>query len=416
MTLGRHELRSLFLLLVVLLMAVSAPAATLDRNYQFGDDAGENGVPGDPVGVFIDAFILTFDSVGTLGASDLQDLEVEGNPTYVDTASRPLARGGEVGIRFDGNDYLAGENLNGPVNSRASIDYVDDDGNPAPGPHNYRTVVNRGFQMWVKAGSAGLGNGQPQSLVVDSNQHGALISGDGTWLLRYAGADVDSGVGVDANWHHVMVARPFGPTGASGGARMWVDGVALAAAAGGYDAAVRERLVVGANTSLDETGNFTGGTQEYFRGDMDNLSMFIMGDSSSDLGPPPGQDYGEFDFGVTNEFAASVLSGIAGDIDQDGDLDEADKSDFVTGWLNENLVGGIPVGDINTIRSGDLNFDGVTDLRDLTLFQSALRDARMAPISASDLAGVPEPAGMMMTLLGLLSLVATRRQLFPTAV
>ena len=410
MTLGRNELRCLLLLLAVLLIAVSAPAATFDRNYQFGDDPDENGTPGNPVGVFIDAFTLTFDSVGMLGAGNLQDLEVEGNPTYVATASRPLAGGGEVGIRFDGNDYLVGDNLNGPANSRASIDFIDDDGNPAPGPHNYRGIVNRGFQLWVKAGSAGLGNGAAQSLVVDSNEHGALIGGDDTWLLRYAGGDVDSGVGVDTNWHHVMVARPFGPAGASGGARMWVDGVAVAAAAGGYDISVRERLVVGANTALDEVGNFTGGTQDYFRGEMDNLSMFIMGDNSSDLGPPPGQDYGQFDFGVTNEFAASVLSGIAGDIDQDGDLDEADKSDFITGWLSENLVGGFPVGDINTIRSGDLNFDGITDLRDLALIQAALRDAQMAPISASDLAGVPEPAGLMMALLGMLALMATRRR------
>jgi hypothetical protein len=382
----------------------------LDRNYQFGDDPSENGSPGDPVGVPIDAFILTFDSVGTLGAGDLQDLEVEGNPTYVATSSRPLASGGEVGIRFDGNDYLFGENLNGPSNSRASIDYIDDNGNPAPGPHNYRGIVNRGFQMWVKAGSGGLGDGEPQSLVVDSNQHGALISGDGTWSLRYAGADVDSGVGVDTNWHHVMVARPFGPQGASGGARMWVDGVAVAAAAGGYDTSVRERLVVGANTLLDEAGNFTGGTQEFFRGDMDNLSMFIMGDSSSDLGPPPGRDYGEFNFGVTNEFAASALSGIAGDIDQDGDLDTDDKMDFVAGWLSENRVDGILVGDVNTILSGDLNFDGITDLRDLASMQLALRGAQMAPISASELGGVPEPAGLMISLVAVGCLLVSRRR------
>ncbi len=239
----------------------------------------------------------------------------------------------------------------------------------------------------------------------------ALISANDNWLLRYAGADTDSGVRVDTNWHHVMVARPFGPTGGSGGARMWVDGVAVAAAGGGCDTSVRERLVVGANSSLDDAGNFTGGTQDYFRADMDNLSMFIMGDSSSDLGPPPGQDYGGFDFGATNEFAASVLSGIAGDVDQDGDLDAADKMDFVTGWLSENRVDGILVGDINTIRSGDLNFDGITDLHDLASMQRALRDAQLAPISASDLARVSEPAGLtMMNLMAAGCLLASRRR------
>ncbi len=73
MTLGQIDLRSLLLLLAVLLFPpVSAPAAELDRDYQFGDDPSENGSPGDPVGVPIDAFILTYDSVGTLGAGDLK--------------------------------------------------------------------------------------------------------------------------------------------------------------------------------------------------------------------------------------------------------------------------------------------------------------------------------------------------------
>ncbi len=377
-----------------------------DRFYQMGDDPGEFGSPGNLVGVNVQGFLLTFDSIGTSSAGDFNDLEVFGAPRYADTTSMPF--GGGVGIRFDGvNDYLRGESLNWPEQSRSAIDYVNDDGNPVPGPCNYRGIENRTLQFWVRPDAAGLGNGLAQSLVVDSNEHGVLISENDTWVLRYDDVDVDSGIAVDSNWHHVQVSRPVGATGPNGGARLWVDGVAIAAEPGDYNAS-RVELVVGANTANDVDGNFTGGTEQFFTGEMDRLLMSVHGDSSDDSGPPPGQDYGAFDFATDNDFATDFLSGVLGDVNNDNVFDVQDRTSFINGWMEENLVNGLRVGDINTLGNGDLNFDGITDLQDLVTIQQALIGAGLRPISAREL--VPEPGSCLLILCGLPLLGWLRRR------
>ena len=378
-----------------------------DRYYQFGDDAGENGIAGQPAGRNVQGNLLTFDSIGTSLAGDFNDLNVQGNPTYADTTSLPFDGG--VGIQFDGTgDFLVGENLNWPEVSRSAIDYVNDDQNPVPGPCNYRGIVNRSLQFWAQPDPAGLGNGAAQSLVVDSNQHGVLISEQDTWVLRYNGTDVDSGVAVGTDWQHVMVARPFGPAGPSGGARLWIDGVAVAAASGDY-ASSRVDLVVGANTDNDENGNFTGGIDQFYSGTLDRLFFTVHGDSSGDDGPPQGQDYGAFDLATVNDWVSSQTTGVAGDLNGDGSLDATDRADFIAGWMSENLVNGLRSGDLATLSSGDLNFDGITDIADLVVFQSALSSAGLSPITPAEL--VPEPATWLGTwpLLGLIVLRLRRR-------
>jgi hypothetical protein len=381
-----------------------------DRFYQFGDDSAENGTVGSPVGD--PTFGLTLDSIGTPFAGDFNDLDPFGGPVYADTSSQPFGSPGDVGIRFDGvNDYLVGENLNWPRASRSSIDYVDDDTNPLPGPCNYRGpgdgIVNRTLQFWVRPNASGLGNGLVQSLVVDSNEHGVLISASDTWVLRYDDVDVDSGVTVDTNWHHVQVSRPFGPAGLSGGARLWVDGVAIAAEPGDYSGS-RVDLVVGANTANDASGNFTGGTAQFFAGDMDRLFMSVHGDSSSNTGPPPGQDYGDFNFATDNDFATDFLSGVEGDVNNDGNFDETDRSAYINGWMVENLVNDLRSGDINSLGNGDLNFDGINDINDLVRFQQALVAAGMRPISPDEL--VPEPGCCLLSICGLAAALTLRRR------
>ena len=368
---------------------------TNDREYLLGDDAGELGVAGQPAGVPIDTSLFTFDSKGVGGTGNFQDLEVLNGPTYADVSARPFAGGSQVGIAFDGvDDYLSGDNLNLPENSAASI--------TAGGPENYVGIANRGFQFWVKPSSAGQGNALAQSLVVDTNEHGARITANDTWSLRYAGDDFDSNIPVTFDqWHHVMVVRPFGP---GNGARMYVDGVAVAAAPGGYDGGNVEDLVIGSNTSLDVDGNFAGGTAEFFNGVVDDLTMFVLGDNSdSDLNPP-GQNYGSFVVETDNQFIAGSLTGVAGDVNQDGVLDSGDVDDFVAGWNSRNLVNDIQLGDLTTLASGDLNFDGLTDLQDAVILDNAL----LAQGAGLNLALLPEPATL--TLLGIGLMFARRRR------
>jgi hypothetical protein len=234
-------------------------------------------------------------------------------------------------------------------------------------------------------------------MVMDTNRHGARISSSGKFSMRYNGLDFDSTLSVVPNtWYHVEVVRP---NGAASGARMFVNGVAVAAAPGGYDDDWAD-LVVGANTAGDDGGThveipspvgFTGGTGEFFSGIVDDLKMFVIGTSTSQTPV----NYGAFNLATDNQFVASTITGIkgtAGDVTNDGILNQADKDAFIAGWMSKHLVNGIQIGDMLSRGQGDLNLDGITNIQDLLLMQNALSGAGMGTISAQDLQGVPEPA------------------------
>jgi len=346
----------------------------------------------------------TFDDAGQLGMNQLHDLVASGGPVYRTIAGRPDGGSG-LGIELDGSSqFLRGARLGLPDTTASSI------GGSFGGTLNYIGLVDRGFQLWVQPAAT-----TAQSIVMDTNQHGARISTNGNFSMRYANQDFDSTLAVvPGTWYHVMVVRP---AGSAGDARMYVDGVAVAAAPGGYDGADTADLVVGSNTAGDDGGvsggeGFTGGTEEFFSGIVDDMTMFVIGDNSSDVGPPPGQDYGEFNFASDNGFAAFTLSGVAGDVDNNGVLEAADRDAFITGWMRENLVNNVRVGDLNTLGNGDLNFDGITDISDLALMQAALPIAGLDAITAAELNGtaVPEPsAGLLLLVASLLAPVARHR-------
>lgn len=103
-------------------------------------------------------------------------------------------------------------------------------------------------------------------------------------------------------------------------------------------------------------------------------------------------------------------NGIAGDINQDGDVDPLDIDAFVDGWRSTNDTPGL-----QAYMLGDLNFDGVTDLYDASLFRNALMGAGLSMGSLASLlsggAAVPEPATWATGLIGVGLLLAGRRQL-----
>ena len=362
-----------------LMIVALASAAALDRDYTMGDDAFEGASAGGSVAV-------TFDGAGDQGQGQLVDLTAVNSPMYVAISGRPDGVGG-LGIQFDAAqmEYLHGFNLGFPEDSFSAATHNTQTG----GAIDYLGISNRGLQFWVRPTSTAV-----QSLVMDTNQHGVRINSNGRFSMRYAGADYESTQSVVPNtWYHVEVVRP---AGAANGSRMYVNGIAVAAAPGGYNDDWAD-LVVGANTAGDDqpSPGFTGGTAEFFSGTIDDLKMFVIGTSTSSMPV----DYGPFNLAVDNQFVASPITGIkgtAGDVTNDGLLNQADKDAFIAGWMDRRLVNGIQVGDLTSRGQGDLNLDGITNIQDLLVFQNALSSAGMAAITAAELQGVPEPSTAML--------------------
>ena len=369
------------------MLSAMSIGATLDRDYRMGDDAAEGAANGAPVSV-------TFDSAGLPGQGQLVDLTAVNTPTYVAISGRPDGVGGR-GIQFNAaqQEYLHGFNLGFPEDSFSAATHHT----PTGGALDYLGIANRGFQFWVRPTAT-----TAQTLVMDTNRHGARINASGMFSMRYNGIDYDSSQAVVPNtWYHVEVVRP---AGAANGSRMFVNGVAVAAAPGGYDDDWAD-LTVGTNTAGDDqvTPGFTGGTAEFFSGIVDDLKMFVIGTSTSTTPV----NYGTFSLAVDNQYVASTITGIkgiAGDVTNDGVLNQADKDAFIAGWMDRRLVNGIQIGDMTSRAQGDLTLDGITNINDLLLLQNALPGAGLGTITAAELSGVPEPATAALLLLSAIAL------------
>ena len=157
---------------VVFAMSAISIAATVDRDYRMGDDATEGAVNGGPVAT-------TFDSAGVPGQGQLVDLTAVNTPTYVAISGRPDGVGGR-GIQFDASqsEYLHGFNLGFPEDSFSAATHTT----LAGGTLDYLGISNRGFQFWVRPTSTAV-----QTIVMDTNRHGARINSSGKFSMRYNG-------------------------------------------------------------------------------------------------------------------------------------------------------------------------------------------------------------------------------------
>jgi hypothetical protein len=434
--------RSLFLLVTSVSALVwgtsgSASAAyTVDRLYQFGDDAGEDAAnaTGDPDGAGPIRGNVgtgpanvgpgnTLDSVGPSGAFiDMAPVDkIPGNadgttlPFYIDVSvtgpnlaqARPGAPAGNLGVKLDGvDDYMSGLRFNNPDGAAGTLQFTP------PGPNNYNGVRTRGFQLWVYPNSAG--SAVNQWIVRDTQQHGFGTNTAGEWQLSYNNATVDSNVDVDFNqWSHVMVVMPgILPNRTV----LYVDGVAVAARQSNYTAGTNFSLVVGADTG-DTATNIAD--SDRFNGVVDELEMFVWG-STYDANTNTVTNLGQFEYETDNWFAADALTGLAGDVNQDGFFTQADIDDFVAGWLTENRVNNILVGDLTSILDGDLNFDGITSLADIPLLRDGISGAGSGGFDLTALnslgAGVPEPGTAVLLISWLCSSVMFRHRRRPPMV
>ena len=388
-------------------VAGQASAFEIDRLLQLGEEEGETTgtVSGD-----------TFDAT-----APFIDLSPSGDPQYVSIAGRPGAAqdSSTTGITFDGDgDFLSGLRLGNPETSRGAIGTTV--GTAFGTAKNYTGLRNRGLQAWVNPALAG--SGSKQSVIHDTNQFGVLISDEATptWILQSQGAEFDSGVPVVFDdWTHVGVHRQFGQ-----GIILYVDGVAVTRTGSTYDEADTANLVVGSNTAGDEIA-FSGGTGEFFNGVIDQIEIYVWGESDEGPLAEPAEDFGDFNFARDNgfarlPFAEGGLSKVDGDVTNDGTLDSADVDAFVAGWLSMNFVefepdfGGSennPVVDVSSLGLGDLNYDGVTDISDAFLLHQALLSAGVSGgLDFSRLvAGVPEPSTMLLCGVGVACFTSRRR-------
>jgi hypothetical protein len=346
----------------------------------------------------------TFDSAGQLGMGQLIDLTAVAGPRY---EALPTTSGGPVPRRPDNGTGLAirlnptatsqGQHLRTGFEQALNFPERSPSSTFSPGGTiDYSFIDDRGFQLWVLPQTAARAD-----IVMDTNQHGALINSNGRFSMRYVNTDYDTGVTVTPNtWYHLMVVRPFG---SSRGSIMYVNGQAVARAAGVYageDNPVIEEttpLVIGANTG---TG-LQPGLQNRFQGLVDDLEMFVMGLNGA-------RDYGEFIFERDNKYAAFFKPTNAADLTGDNLVNMSDVNVFVGNWLFQNTVGGLAIGDLSSRMKGDFNYDGFVNLTDWEI----LNDLAPPGVGAAALAlinAIPEPSGLLLAALASAAALGSRR-------
>lgn len=353
---------------------------TLLAQYKMGEEEG--GTNNSPT---------SFTSDSPVNGSDFTnfDLFAVNSPVYRTISGRPDGGTG-VGIQFNGasSQYLNGVALNWPQQSPWSSTVPG-------GSYNLNGIEDRAFQLWVRPTSTAV-----QSIVMDTNNHGVRIDANGKFSMRYVNTDYESPVSVVPNtWYHIEVVRPAGEDVSP---VMYINGsAAVVAPAANYPGDAITPLAIGTNT------DFNG---EFFNGTMDDLRFLVFGSTTS--GAPV--NYGSFNLLTDNAYIASTVSGlkgIAGDVNNDGVVNDADKTAFISGWMHKRIVDGVQIGDLTSRLAGDFNFDGITDISDLLVLQNALHGAGVGAITPADLMGVPEPttASMLFAFISIVALGIRRR-------
>jgi hypothetical protein len=376
----------------------------------------EGGVAGGVVGsgAGSDHSGFTLDHAGTLATlPTFQDLEPFGAPTYVNVGStglgRPGAAAGSLGVVFDGiDDNLRGLGFGNPGQG-------DD---PYQEAISYNTLFTRSMQGWIRPTAASPA-GQRQRVARDTHRFGISIvanaQGVNQWAMNTdglaAGLEVVSSSTASLNqWSHVM---HFANGTISA---LYVNGIAVAAKNGGYfgngGTASDQAFVLGADIGGDAP---TLTTSNYFKGQIDDFQVLVSGNNSAQTA---GSDYGAFNLGVDNQFVA-MQSLTVGDVTGDGLITgngaggaNDDVKKFIDNFRYQNRVNGVVVGDLNTrTQHADLNFDGVTDLRDWYILSNAHVDASSLDITSLLTShATPEPDALAMASLAAASIGAVNRR------
>jgi hypothetical protein len=410
------RLQSIASALLLLVVVSAAPANTTDdRFYRLGDDPLEGASAGVVLGAGAGNVAPgnTLDSQGPSGKNAFIDIQVPAGstPRYISVADRPGA-GATLGAVFDGpgsGDYLRTPvSLNVPSSTWDNTTFFP----PAtPFGLNYETILSHGIQLWAKPNSAT--QGVRQDLILDTAQHGVFITATNHWGLQYVDAfvninqavNIDSGVPVAFNaWTHVMeIAGQNDPDDghSNRGRALLINGVAVAASDTFY----------GGDTSALSIGASQNGASNFYNGVLDDVSLFFWGNNSRQTNGgagPNGMDWGNLDLSVDNDWIASQLAALgvtdAADVNLDGSVNSNDVTAFLPDWRKVRRVDGVQVGDWTSRQNGDLNYDGIVDLKDAYILHQGLIGAGSAAGLDFSLLGssLPEPTGAALAAIGML--------------
>jgi len=322
-------------------------------------DIGPAGIPaGEPLGDWVAA---NYDPSPDLTAVGAQ-------PTYVNVSNgSPLdspAQGSNVGLQFSATGTaMTSQGFRGTFLSDAGVANNE----PSSGS-NTSTSFAVLSQAWVRPDPAASGTSQVV-WAVGSEMGGVRITPGGFWELTALGppGDATSTRSVSfGDWTHLAVLR----TGGAGS--LYVNGT-VAATANGFFNAFANEVVLGADAALGEP----------FSGVVDNFSTV-----------------GTAGFGITISTDLDVFadlglpqpSGVDGDVDQDGD---ADQADYNVWSANAGFNNNFGQGDLTTLIKGDLDQNGKIDFFD---FRIISRHAAANGVTLS--ASVPEPAAAVLLAIG----------------
>lgn len=288
-------------------------------------------------------------------------------PLYAAAADRPGSAVGNLGLAFDGVD----DTLFAALPATPTVPYLWD-------PREYDSQFDTLSQIWVKPTGTSLTD---QYVYRIGNEHGGLIiTPNGKWALRTGTAAdgfLESNKSATLNtWTHVAIYR--------GGnfSTLYVNG-SIAARDPGFWGAEGPDLRLGSDL-LAAAGTF-------FKGTVDNFSI----GSPSD---------GTFNAAIDIDYFANLgitFSGVAGDVNQDGNVNVADYNVWKA---NVGMDNGFGVGDPTTHLLGDVNRTGVIDLYDFLI----INDASIAMGNGALGLAVPESASLVLLALGGV-LIAARR-------
>ena len=386
----------------------------VDRSYQLGDTPVEGATLGSVIGSG-NGLNVAVDAADGPSAGDQQNLLVNGNPTYASVSDRPGASPGDLGGSFDGNgDYLLT-----PINLAVPTDVWDNTTYfpSTPFPENFEGIVVQGMQMWVKPNSST--QNVRQDIIKNSGEHGISITENNTWgLVADFPTPKDSGVSVTYDqWAHVMMVSGTpdlaAGTSQSGGA-LFVNGEVVRAHIGAYEFHENQPLTIGAQQFEGDLGGATPSVPDnFYHGLIDDVEIFVWGVNTSD------QDFGTFNAGTDNEWIATQLAGLdVADVNLDGSVSgdgtglpsNDDVSALIDGWLNVRELNGVQIGDWVSRQNGDLNFDGITDLKDAFILREGLilSGSGSLDFSLLEASTIPEPVSAALVLLGVLLIAGQR--------